>query len=150
MMEILDTTLREDEQTPCVNFMIDQMLHIARLLDQIGVDMIEAGDPSVSTNVAKAIERIASLGLQADIAAHSPASRSGIDKAKAFGALVLQESGHSFTDIQASRSLVHKKISFCGDSRNQKPPGYPFFRSLAVLDWRSVAGAGLEPATSGL
>jgi len=23
---------------------------------------------------------------------------------------------------------------FCGDSPNQKPPGYPFYRSLAVLD----------------
>ncbi len=85
-MEILDTTLREGEQTPYVNFTIDEKLHIARLLDQIGVDMIEAGDPSVSPNIFKAIERIASLGLQAEIVAHSIASRSGIDKAKACGA----------------------------------------------------------------
>jgi len=50
------------------------------------VDMIEAGDPSVSPNVARAIERIASLGLRAEIVAHSIASRSGIDRAKACGA----------------------------------------------------------------
>ncbi|MBI1793659.1 MAG: Lrp/AsnC ligand binding domain-containing protein [Chloroflexi bacterium] len=86
MIEILDTTLREGEQTPYVNFTIDEKLHIARLLDQIGVDMIEAGDPSVSPNVAAAIERIASLGLQAEIVAHSIASRPGIDRAKACGA----------------------------------------------------------------
>ena len=85
-MEILDTTLREGEQTPYVNFTIDEKIHIARLLDQIGVDMIEAGDPSVSPNIFKAIERIASLGLQAEVVAHSIASRSGIDKAKACGA----------------------------------------------------------------
>jgi 2-isopropylmalate synthase len=85
-MEILDTTLREGEQTPYVNFTIDEKIEIARLLDQVGVDMIEAGDPSVSPNVAKAIERIASLGLRAEIVAHSIASRSGIDRAEACGA----------------------------------------------------------------
>ena len=85
-MEILDTTLREGEQTPYVNFTIDEKLHIARLLDQIGVDMIEAGDPSVSLNIATAIERIASLGLRAEIVVHSIASRPSIDKAKACGA----------------------------------------------------------------
>ena len=86
MLEILDTTLREGEQTPYVNFTIDEKIEIARLLDQVGVDMIEAGDPSVSPNVAKAIQRIAALGLKAEIIAHSIASRAGIDKAKTCGA----------------------------------------------------------------
>ncbi len=86
MVEILDTTLREGEQTPYVNFTVDEKIEIARMLDQVGVDMIEAGDPSVSPNVAHAIERIAALGLRAEIVAHSIASRSGIDRAKACGA----------------------------------------------------------------
>ncbi|PKN93337.1 MAG: 2-isopropylmalate synthase [Chloroflexi bacterium HGW-Chloroflexi-6] len=86
MLEILDTTLREGEQTPYVNFTIDEKIEIAKLLDQVGVEMIEAGDPSVSPNVAKAIQRIAGLGLKAEIVAHSIAARSGIDKAKACGA----------------------------------------------------------------
>lgn len=85
-MEILDTTLREGEQTPYVNFTVDEKIHIARLLDQIGVDMIEAGDPSVSPNVATAIKRISALKLKAEIVAHSIASRSSIDKAKTCGA----------------------------------------------------------------
>jgi 2-isopropylmalate synthase len=86
MLEILDTTLREGEQTPYVNFTIDEKIEIARLLDQIGVDMIEAGDPSVSPSIFKAIERISTLGLKAEIIAHSIASRGSIDKAKACGA----------------------------------------------------------------
>lgn len=86
MLEILDTTLREGEQTPYVNFTLDEKVEIARLLDAIGVEMIEAGDPSVSPNVAKALQRIAALGLKAEIVAHSIASRAGIDKAKACGA----------------------------------------------------------------
>src|SRR5512140_363040 len=85
-MEILDTTLREGEQTPYVNFTIDEKIQIAKMLDQIGVDMIEAGDPSVSPNAATAIQRISALNLKAEIVAHSIAARSGIDKAKACGA----------------------------------------------------------------
>jgi len=86
MLEILDTTLREGEQTPYVNFTVDEKVAIAKMLDCVGVDMIEAGDPSVSPNVAKAIERIASMGLGAEIVAHSTATRRGIDRAKACGA----------------------------------------------------------------
>jgi homocitrate synthase len=86
MLEILDTTLREGEQTPYVNFTLEEKVEIARLLDRVGVDMIEAGDPSVSPNVARAIERIASLGLRAEIVAHSIASRPSIDRAKTCGA----------------------------------------------------------------
>ncbi len=86
MVEILDTTLREGEQTPYVNFTIDEKLEIARSLDRIGVDMIEAGDPSVSPSVAKAIERISALGLKAEIIGHSVALQASIDKVKACGA----------------------------------------------------------------
>lgn len=86
MLEILDTTLREGEQTPYVSFTIDEKIEIARLLDQVGVEMIEAGDPGVAPSVAKAVEKIASLGLRAEIIAHSIASRPSIELAKACGA----------------------------------------------------------------
>lgn len=86
MLEILDSTLREGEQTPYVNFTLDEKLEIARLLDEVGVEMIEAGDPSVSPAIAKAIQQIAKLGLKAEIVAHSAALRSGIAKARDAGA----------------------------------------------------------------
>jgi isopropylmalate/homocitrate/citramalate synthase len=85
MVEILDSTLREGEQTPYVNFMIDEKLEVARLLDRIGVDMIEAGDPSVSPNIYQAVKRIAGMRLKAEIVAHSLATRAGIEKAKECG-----------------------------------------------------------------
>lgn len=85
MVEILDSTLREGEQTPQVNFMIEEKLEIARMLDRIGVDMIEAGDPSVSPNVFQAVKRIAALKLRAEIVAHSLATKSGIDHARDCG-----------------------------------------------------------------
>ena len=81
MAEILDSTLREGEQTPLVNFLVEEKVEIARMLDRVGVEMIEAGDPSVSPNVFQAVKRIAGLGLKAEIVAHSLATRSGIGKA---------------------------------------------------------------------
>ncbi len=82
MVEILDSTLREGEQTPYVNFLVHEKIEIARLLDKIGVEMIEAGDPSVSPSIYNAIKKIAALKLNAEVVAHSMATKSGIDLAK--------------------------------------------------------------------
>ena len=82
MVEILDSTLREGEQTPYVNFLVDEKIEIARMLDKVGVEMIEAGDPSVSPNIYQAIKKIASLKLNAEIVGHSLAIKANIDKAK--------------------------------------------------------------------
>ena len=85
MIEILDSTLREGEQTPYVNFLLDEKIAIARLLDKVGVEMIEAGDPNVSPSVAEAVKEISSLRLKAEIVAHSLATRRSIDKARECG-----------------------------------------------------------------
>lgn len=81
MVEILDSTLREGEQTPGVTFTLDEKLEIAGLLDAFGVDMIEAGHPAVSPDVKKAVKVIANQGLNAGIITHSRALRSDIDLA---------------------------------------------------------------------
>jgi 2-isopropylmalate synthase len=85
MVEILDSTLREGEQTPYVNFTVDEKLEIARLLDKVGVEMIEAGDPSVSHSIYTAIKRIANMHMDAEIVGHSMAVKSGVDLAKECG-----------------------------------------------------------------
>ncbi len=45
---IFDTTLRDGEQTPGVSFTVEEKLLIARQLDRLGVDIIEAGFPITS------------------------------------------------------------------------------------------------------
>ena len=71
MIQILDSTLREGEQTPGVYFPPTQKLAIAKLLDEIGVDIIEVGNPCVDAEIAMAIKQVAKAGLKAKIAAHS-------------------------------------------------------------------------------
>ena len=62
-----DTTLRDGEQTAGVVFANEEKIHIARLLDRIGVHQIEAGVPAMGGDEKAAIREIASLGLSASI-----------------------------------------------------------------------------------
>ena len=60
-IEILDSTLREGEQTPGVSFTIKQKVTIAKRLDAFGVDFIELGHPAVSPDVYAAVENLNDL-----------------------------------------------------------------------------------------
>jgi len=80
-VRIFDTTLREGEQTPGVVFKLDEKIEIARQLDKLGVDTIEAGFPSSSEEEFKAVKSIASLGLQAEVCALTRTLRSDVDQA---------------------------------------------------------------------
>jgi homocitrate synthase NifV len=62
-----DTTLREGEQTAGVVFANQEKIRIAKLLDEIGVDQIEAGIPTMGGDERDTIEKIAHLGLKASI-----------------------------------------------------------------------------------
>jgi len=64
---IVDTTLRDGEQTAGVVFANNEKIYIAKLLDEIGVDQIEAGIPVMGGDEAEAITAIAKLGLKASI-----------------------------------------------------------------------------------
>ncbi|HZD42961.1 MAG TPA: homocitrate synthase family protein, partial [Methanomicrobiales archaeon] len=64
-VEICDVTLRDGEQTPGVSFRREEKMDIASLLDQIGVEVIEAGFPSVSPYEAQCVKGIVGMGLSA-------------------------------------------------------------------------------------
>ncbi|WP_456375112.1 homocitrate synthase family protein [Methanocaldococcus sp.] len=78
---IYDTTLRDGEQTPGVCFTKEQKLNIARKLDELGINQIEAGFPIVSEREAEIVKAIANEGLNADILALCRTLKKDIDKA---------------------------------------------------------------------
>ncbi|MBS3787269.1 2-isopropylmalate synthase [Candidatus Bipolaricaulota bacterium] len=57
-VEIFDTTLRDGEQTPGLSFPLAKKLEIARKLDQLGVDVIEAGFPASSEKEMESVAEI--------------------------------------------------------------------------------------------
>ncbi len=80
-LKILDSTLRDGEQTPGVAFTPEQKLEIAKALDELGVDIIEAGSPATSEGERKAIRMISGEGLNAEICAFCRCLRQDVDLA---------------------------------------------------------------------
>jgi homocitrate synthase NifV len=66
-IKIVDTTLRDGEQTAGVVFSNPEKIRIAKMLDDIGVDQIEAGIPAMGGHEKEAITEICKLGLRASI-----------------------------------------------------------------------------------
>ncbi len=66
-IKIFDTTLRDGEQTPGVAMTVDEKIRIAKKLDLVGVDTIEAGFPVASEGEKEAAREILKLGLKAKI-----------------------------------------------------------------------------------
>ncbi len=74
-----DTTLRDGEQTPGVVFSMDEKVKIAHLLDEIGVQQIEAGTPAMSLEEESAVAEVAKQGLKASTMGWARAVQSDID-----------------------------------------------------------------------
>jgi isopropylmalate/homocitrate/citramalate synthase len=66
-IKIHDVTLRDGEQQTAVVFRREEKVAIAKQLDAMGVQRIEAGMPAVSAQDKEAIKEIANLGLKAEI-----------------------------------------------------------------------------------
>ena len=64
---LYDTTLRDGEQTVGVALDPEQKLQIARAIDSLGIERIEAGFPRVSKDDTEAFRAIAAEGLEAEI-----------------------------------------------------------------------------------
>ncbi|MFZ3132784.1 MAG: homocitrate synthase [Desulfosporosinus sp.] len=82
---MVDTTLRDGEQTAGVVFSNQEKKQIARLLDELGVHQIEAGVPIMGGNEKRAICDIVKLGLKAGIMAWNRAVISDIESSLACG-----------------------------------------------------------------
>lgn len=66
-LHIVDTTLRDGEQAPGVAFTVREKVIIARMLDFLGVDVIEAGTPAMGGVERASVSRIGGLGLKARV-----------------------------------------------------------------------------------
>lgn len=80
-----DCTLRDGEQAPGVFFTLEEKLAIADLLDAAGVDILDAGMPSVSKEERRCLEALLARGYRATVAATVRALRSDIDHALEVG-----------------------------------------------------------------
>ena len=80
-IKIFDTTLRDGEQSPGAAMTHDEKLRIAELLDEMGVDIIEAGFPISSPGDFKAVSEITKLVKHASVCGLARAGFKDIDRA---------------------------------------------------------------------
>ena len=106
---IFDTTLRDGEQAPGFSLNVDEKLALARALDALGVDIMEAGFPIASPKDAEAVRRIAIEIRRPTIAALARCRR--LDLEKTFWAL--EPAAHPRVHIVLATSDLHleKKLN---------------------------------------
>jgi D-citramalate synthase len=85
-IRVFDTTLRDGEQTPGVSLTPESKLRIAKRLDELGVDVIEAGFAAVSEGEFEAVKLIAEAGLRAEICSAARGTRGDVDAVAKSGA----------------------------------------------------------------
>jgi len=79
-IRIFDTTLRDGEQSPGASMNIDEKLRIARQLEKLNVDVIEAGFPIASEGDFEAVKKIAQTVKGPEIAGLCRAQFKDIDR----------------------------------------------------------------------
>ncbi|AST06574.1 2-isopropylmalate synthase [Anoxybacillus flavithermus] len=80
-INIFDTTLRDGEQSAGVNLNLHEKLEIARQLERLGVDIIEAGFPAASKGDFQAVQAIAQTVRNCSVTGLSRSVQSDIDAA---------------------------------------------------------------------
>jgi len=78
---IFDTTLRDGEQSPGCSMRLDEKLRMARQLERLGVDVIEAGFPIASDGDFEAVQAVAQEVRRPRIAGLARASFEDIERA---------------------------------------------------------------------
>lgn len=107
-IQIFDTTLRDGEQVPGCKLDSEQKLVIARQLERLGVNVIEAGFPISSPGDFKSVQDICRTVTDPIVCALSRAVMADIDAAGA--ALEFAKRGRIHTGIGTSDSHIQHKL----------------------------------------
>lgn len=78
---VFDTTLRDGEQSPGAAMNLEEKLKIAEMLDELGVDVIEAGFPISSNGDFEAVQEISKVVKRATVCGLARAGVKDIDRA---------------------------------------------------------------------
>ena len=77
---IFDTTLRDGEQSPSASMNLEEKMRIASVLEEMGVDVIEAGFPIASDGDFEAVRQIAQTVTESVVCGLARATRADIER----------------------------------------------------------------------
>ena len=110
---IFDTTLRDGEQSPGASMTRDEKLKLAKALEKMKVDVIEAGFPIASQGDFEAVKAVAEAVRESTVCALARTSFQDIDRAAE--ALKPAASARIHTFIATSRIHMEKKLRMTPD-----------------------------------
>jgi 2-isopropylmalate synthase len=110
---VFDTTLRDGEQAPGFSLRVPEKLALARRLEALGVDIIEAGFPIASADDAEAVKRIAQEVQGPIIAALARCTVADIESAGR--AISAARKGRIHTFIATSDLHLERKLRISRD-----------------------------------
>lgn len=110
---IFDTTLRDGEQSPGASMTKDEKVRIAKQLEKLGVDVIEAGFPAASQGDFDSVYAVASVIKDSTICALARAVE--LDIIRAGEAIKGANSGRIHTFIATSPIHMEKKLRMSPD-----------------------------------
>ena len=105
-VEFLDTTLRDGEQTPGVNFSIDEKVMIAKQLEKWGISAIEAGFPAASPDSFAAVKAIAEAMTTTAVTGLARSVKSDIDRAYE----ALKDAKYPQVHVFIASSPIHREF----------------------------------------
>ncbi len=79
IIKIFDTTLRDGEQAPGCSMLLQEKLQVARNLEKLGVDVMEAGFPAASPGDLASVKAVAEMVKSASVAGLCRALEKDID-----------------------------------------------------------------------
>ena len=77
---IFDTTMRDGEQSPGASMSLDEKLELAKILEEMGVDVIEAGFPIASNGDYEAVRRISEIVTESTVCGLARATARDIER----------------------------------------------------------------------
>jgi len=104
-VKIFDTTLRDGEQSPGASMTLEEKLQVAELLEEMGVDIIEAGFPIASNGDFEAVQEVAKLVKNAVVCGLARSGPKDINRAGEALKIAKRPRIHTFI----STSPVHMK-----------------------------------------
>ena len=114
---IFDTTLRDGEQCPGATMTFEEKLEVAELLDEMGVDVIEAGFPIASQGDFESVQEIARRAKNAAICGLARAQPGDIDRC----AEAIRPAARGRIHTFIGTSPLHRKYQM--DDRRSRMPG---------------------------
>ena len=84
-VRIFDTTLRDGEQSPGCSMNLEEKVRVALILEEMGVDIIEAGFPIASNGDFDAVREVASVIKTSSVAGLARASSHRSSRATSLG-----------------------------------------------------------------